>query len=158
LAVAVIAVMAAAGVGARGHAHHQHRRKQHGRLQHGTRPPLVSDITTREPAFGVATHFAPHSVHFLHALGVFPSPTKPRAAGVWSLEDLPEAGKPAAGCGEGLGVGVVRFFHGWRHRHLTAPPPSPTLPHKGGGSRPRSRDERRDLLRGTGGWNFCDYI
>src|SRR6516165_10547003 len=39
-------------------------------------------------------------------------------------------------CGEGLGVGVVRFFHEWRHRALTASPPSPTLPHKGGGSTP----------------------
>src|SRR5260370_13813701 len=33
-AVAVIAVMAAAGVGARGRAHHQHPRKPHRRLQH----------------------------------------------------------------------------------------------------------------------------
>jgi hypothetical protein len=39
-------------------------------------------------------------------------------------------------CGEGLGVGVARFFRRWRHRALTASPPSPTLPHKGGGSTP----------------------
>src|SRR5262245_45053628 len=39
-------------------------------------------------------------------------------------------------CGEGLGVGVVRFVRSWRHCHYTAPPPSPPLPHKGGGSRP----------------------
>src|SRR5262249_61139755 len=39
-------------------------------------------------------------------------------------------------CGEGLGVGVVRFFHRWRHRTLTASPPSPTLPHNGGTTRP----------------------
>jgi hypothetical protein len=35
---AVIAVMAAAGVGARGRAYHQHRRKQQWRSQHGSRP------------------------------------------------------------------------------------------------------------------------
>lgn len=35
-------------------------------------------------------------------IGAFPSPTKPRLAGVWSLSSLPEAGKPAAGWG---GVG-----------------------------------------------------
>src|SRR5262249_45837438 len=35
---AVIAVMAAAGVGARGHAHHQHRRKQQWRPESGRRP------------------------------------------------------------------------------------------------------------------------
>src|SRR5262245_27875044 len=28
--------------------------------------------------------------------------------------------------GEGLGVGVVRFFRRWRHHYLTAAPPSPT--------------------------------
>src|SRR6516165_6133357 len=38
------------------------------------------------------------------ALGALPSPTKPRPAGVWSLQDLPEAGKPAAGWG-GVGGG-----------------------------------------------------
>src|SRR5262245_36620414 len=38
--------------------------------------------------------------------------------------------------GEGLGVGVVRLLCRSRHRDLTAPP-SPPLPHKGGGSRPR---------------------
>jgi len=30
------------------------------------------------------------------ALGVLPSPTKPRPAGVWLLQVLPEAGRPAA--------------------------------------------------------------
>src|SRR6266545_4514314 len=34
LAIGVIAVVAAPGVGARGHAHHQHRRKQHPRCPH----------------------------------------------------------------------------------------------------------------------------
>src|SRR6266699_7222726 len=38
--------------------------------------------------------------------------------------------------GEGLGVGVVRLLRRWRDHYLTAPPPSPPLPHKGGGSRP----------------------
>jgi hypothetical protein len=32
-------------------------------------------------------------------LGLLPPPTKPRHAGVWSLKNLPEAGKPAAGWG-----------------------------------------------------------
>src|SRR5215831_14166242 len=39
-------------------------------------------------------------------------------------------------CGEGLGVGVVRFVRSWRHQNYTDLPPSPPLPHKGGGSRP----------------------
>src|SRR5262245_28316152 len=33
------------------------------------------------------------------ALGVLPFPTKPRPAGVWLLQVLPEAGRPAAGWG-----------------------------------------------------------
>src|SRR5262249_25434514 len=41
-------------------------------------------------------------------------------------------------CGEGSGVGVVRFFCRWRHHYLAASPPSPALPHKGGGSTPSS--------------------
>src|SRR5262249_21465677 len=48
---------------------------------------------------------------------------------------LPEAGKPAAGWG-GVGGGGRAIFRKWRHRHLTVPPPSLPLPHKGGGSRP----------------------
>src|SRR5712692_10252787 len=36
-----------------------------------------------------------------HKLGLLPPPTKPRPAGVWSLINLPEAGKPAAGWGRG---------------------------------------------------------
>jgi itaconate CoA-transferase len=44
-------------------------------------------------------------------------------------------------CGEGLGVGVARFFRRWRLRHLTASPPSPALPHKGGGSTPSAGEE-----------------
>src|SRR5262245_10462834 len=36
-------------------------------------------------------------------------------------------------CGEGLGVGVVRFAHSWRHCHRTAPPPSPPLPQPAAG-------------------------
>src|SRR5260370_16832897 len=32
-------------------------------------------------------------------------------------------------CGEGLGVGVVRFLRRWRHHYLAASPPSPPLPH-----------------------------
>src|SRR5262249_4122007 len=51
-----------------------------------------------------------------------PSPTKPRPAGVWSLQDLPEAGKPAAGWG-GVGGGGRAILRRWRHRDLTAPPP-----------------------------------
>src|SRR6266705_925584 len=35
-------------------------------------------------------------------------------------------------CGEGLGVGVVRFLRRWRHHDLAASPPSPPSPHKGG--------------------------
>src|SRR5262245_29094185 len=57
----------------------------------------------------------------------------------------PNPGLPGFGCfkicrkraspqpaGEGLGVGVARLTH---RRLPCAPPPSPTLPHKGGGSR-----------------------
>src|SRR5262249_29686908 len=39
-------------------------------------------------------------------------------------------------CGEGLGVGVARLVHQCCHTHH---PPSPALPHKGGGSTPSSR-------------------
>src|SRR6266545_7876916 len=37
-----------------------------------------------------------------------------------------------------LGVGVARFLRRWRHHYVAASPPSPTLPHKKGGSRPSS--------------------
>src|SRR5262249_26992923 len=36
-------------------------------------------------------------------------------------------------CGEGLGVGVARFLRRWRHRYLTASPPSPALPQPAAG-------------------------
>src|SRR5262245_50026005 len=36
----------------------------------------------------------------------------------------------------GLGLGVVRSVRSWRHQHLTSPPLSPSLPRKGGESRP----------------------
>src|SRR5262245_60873525 len=48
-----------------------------------------------------------------HMLGVLPSPLW---GGVWG--------------------GGRAIFRRWRRRHLTVPPPSPPLPHKGGGSRP----------------------
>src|SRR5262249_61778394 len=38
----------------------------------------------------------------------------------------------------GVGGGGRAMFLRWRHHHVTAPPPSPALPHKGGGSRPSS--------------------
>src|SRR5262249_12937953 len=53
-----------------------------------------------------------------------------------ALTDAAHSVHSPPSCGEGLGVGVVRFFRRWRHRALTASPPSPTLPHKGGGSTP----------------------
>src|SRR5262245_51203275 len=52
-----------------------------------------------------------------------------RARGAHSVRSPPP-------CGEGSGVGVVRFSCRWHHRHLAASPPSPALPHKGGGSKP----------------------
>src|SRR5262249_51673230 len=36
-------------------------------------------------------------------------------------------------CGEGLGVGIVRFVRSWRHCHHTTPPPSPLLPQPAAG-------------------------
>src|SRR5262249_4207673 len=48
-------------------------------------------------------------------------------------------------CGEGLGVGVVRFVRSWRHCRHTAPPPSPPLPHTGAGSK---RSLPRGLVHG----------
>src|SRR6516162_10796252 len=62
------------------------------------------------------------------ALGALPSPTKPRPAGVWSLQDLPEAGKPAAGWG-GVGGG------GPSASYRTTPTPAQRAdpPHKGEG-------------------------
>src|SRR5262249_24422801 len=60
--------------------------------------------------------------HCCRARDALPSPTKPRPAGVWSLEDLPEAGKPAAGWG-GVGGGVVRGAVIISPHH-----PLPTLP------------------------------
>src|SRR5258708_28320724 len=67
-----------------------------------------------------------------------PSPTKPRPAGVWSLKDLPEAGKPAAGWGgvRGGGSAILSQVAPPLSRRAT---PSPPLPHKGGGSRPSLR-------------------
>jgi hypothetical protein len=59
-------------------------------------------------------------------------PTKPRPAGVWSLLELPEAGKPAAGWGRaGEGGGAMRH-----HRRQSAGPPPLTPPHKGEGNTP----------------------
>src|SRR5262249_36068016 len=84
LTVAVIAVMAAAGVGARGHAHHQHRRKQQWRLQHGSRPRWSR---TLQRASGRRVLYA-----LRRALGALSS--------TYSLHSPPP-------CGEGLGVGVV---------------------------------------------------
>ncbi len=44
--------------------------------------------------------------HWTHrALGLLPSSTKPRLAGVLVTQAVPEAGKPAAGCG-GVGGGL----------------------------------------------------
>jgi hypothetical protein len=43
--------------------------------------------------------------------GLFPSPTKPRLAGVWSHSDLPEAGKPAAGWGGVRGGDGAMWHH-----------------------------------------------
>src|SRR5262245_49062768 len=71
-------------------------------------------MTTRERPLGSLRSSPPHSVHFpLHALGAFPSP-------LWG--------------GVRGGGRCVR-----QRRRITASPPSPPLPHKGGGSRPRSR-------------------
>src|SRR5262249_37042760 len=74
-ALAVIAVMAAAGVGARGHAHHQHRRKQQGRLQHGSRPRWSSPHYNARNGVGFAAALCPAlGALYLHILGACPSP------------------------------------------------------------------------------------
>src|SRR5262245_38801696 len=67
-----------------------------------------------------------------HWLGVLPPPSEPRLAGVRSAQNLPEAGKPAAGWGR-VGEGGGAATHKWRHLRTTALPPPPTPPHKGEG-------------------------
>src|SRR5262245_61638494 len=57
-------------------------------------------------------------------LGLLPRPTKPRPAGVWSLFDLPEAGKPAAGWGR-AGEGWCMWQHGCVDLATPTPNPSP---------------------------------
>src|SRR5262249_41113639 len=42
----------------------------------------------------------------------------------------------------GVGGGGGAMFLRWRHPHLAASPPSPALPHKGGGSTPSAERER----------------
>jgi itaconate CoA-transferase len=76
--------------------------------------------TTSEPA-------APASPHSADSVR-FPSPTKPRPAGVWSLEDLPEAGKPAAGWGGVRGGGgaiLSQVAPSSSHRITPLPNPPP---------------------------------
>src|SRR5262249_20534746 len=55
--------------------------------------------------------------------GLLPFPTKPRLVGVWSLLNLPEAGKPAAGWG-GVGGGGPSLG---RDSNITARPPPRAL-------------------------------
>src|SRR5258708_484507 len=64
---------------------------------------------TRRAARTIHCHHAAHVPLLLSrtnaAISVrSPPPTKPRLAGVWSLSELPEAGKPPAGCGLGVVV------------------------------------------------------
>src|SRR5262245_24315922 len=76
-------------------------------------------------------------------LGLLPRPTKPRPAGVWSLFDLPEAGKPAAGWGRG-GEGVSGHV-----LSFCVPPPYPS-PVNGGGERTdRAAPARRRVGKGA---------
>src|SRR5262249_42854173 len=51
-------------------------------------------------------------------------------------------------CGEGLGVGVVRFFRRWRHRALTASPPLPNPPPQGGRERTECGEREAHRERG----------
>src|SRR5262245_32744535 len=71
-----------------------------------------------------------------HWLGVLPPPSEPRLAGVRSAQNLPEAGKPAAGWGR-VGEGGDAAKRRWRYLRTIALPPPPTPPHKGEGSAPR---------------------
>src|SRR5215475_15171414 len=48
----------------------------------------------------------------------------------------------------GVGGGGRAIMQTWRDRHLTASPPSPTLPHKGGGSGESGAELRRERSRG----------
>src|SRR5205823_5043517 len=85
----------------------------------------------------------------LRTLGVFPPPTKPRLARVWSVSNLPEAGKPAAGWGrvrEGGGSCANASAAIASPQSLSpspspspslSPSPSPSPPHKGEGRRSR---------------------
>src|SRR5262249_62171860 len=83
-------------------------------LHHGPRPLCSSPMPSVGPPLGSPTPFAPPPVHFLAcpALGAFPSP-------LWG--------------GVRGGGRCVR-----QRRCITASSPSPTLPHKGEGSRPSS--------------------
>src|SRR5215471_16568467 len=62
-----------------------------------------------------------------------PSPTKPRPAGVWSLLRFAGSGQARSRLWGGVGGGGDCARQRWC---VTASPPSPPLPHKGGGSRP----------------------
>jgi hypothetical protein len=78
-----------------------------------------------------AASSSPHSADSVHS----PPQPNPGLPGFGHLKICRKRASPQP-AGEGLGVGVARFFRRWRHRALTAPPPSPPLPHKGGGSTP----------------------
>src|SRR5262245_25224374 len=51
-------------------------------------------------------------------------------------------------CGEGLGVGVVRFLPWWRHYNFTAPPP-PRPPSLHSAGDPPHKGEGKDRVRGS---------
>src|SRR5215813_14052480 len=93
---------------------------------------LAPRLMANEPAIGQRSTRTERARGLTRStLGLLPPPTKPRPAGVWSLKNLPEAGKPAAGWGRG---GEARCR--WCHLRKIARPPPPTPPHKGEGSTP----------------------
>src|SRR5215469_10707309 len=110
---------------------------------------LAPRLMANEPAIGQRSTRTERARGLTRStLGLLPPPTKPQPAGVWSLKNLPEAGKPAAGWGRG---GEARCR--WCHLRKIARPPPPTPPHKGEGSTPsmwRQCASKLNLLERSG--------
>src|SRR5215813_8258381 len=95
---------------------------------------LAPRLMANEPAIGQRSTRTERARGLMRStLGLLPPPTKPRPAGVWSLKNLPEAGKPAAGWGRG-GEGVVRRDVGGASCEESHDPHRQPLPTRGRGA------------------------